>query len=157
MSMENLGFPRIYSFKKDLFMFVNILKNGIKINKLYIDVPYKSYFIQILEFLIDYGYIYKYEILVLDLKKRNMLKNTSQYRYLRIYLKYWKQTSIIHFIKHPGSSIKNLNIFANYCILKQMVLKTRLIIVSTSYGIKAFTSHNIHRYTYGGVILLLIS
>lgn len=143
------------NYKKDLFIFVSLLKNGIKINKPYVDIPFKMYFIPLLEILIDYGFIYKYEILVYE-KKQMLFDPFSQYKFVRVFIKYWKQSSLIYAISHPGHKIKNYNIFVKYCDLKHLVLKSRLLIVSTSFGIKAFTSQNIHKYSYGGVLLLTI-
>lgn len=153
--MNLLVVSKHVNYKKDLFVFVNLLKNGITINKPYIDVPFKMYFTPILEILIDYGFIYKYEVLVYD-RKQLLFDQFSQYKFVRIYIKYWKHSSMIHSIIHPGNKIKKYNIFVKYCDLQQLVLASRLLIVSTSFGIKAFTSQNIGTYSYGGVLLLKI-
>lgn len=155
LKMNLLTVLRHVNYKKNLFVFVSLLKNGIQVDKPFVDVPFKRYFVPILEILIDYGFIYKYEILTYE-KKQSFFASQSYYMFVRVFIKYWKHTNVIYSIIHPGSTIKNYNIFVKYCDLKKLVLKYQLLIVSTPYGIKAVTSHNIHKLSCGGVLLLKI-
>lgn len=128
--------------------FLTIVRNGLKIKKVHVDVPYSKIIEKILVIFKENQYIEDFKVIEFSVEKKSL----SKYKLFRVYLKYLHEESAIvnlRRVSRPG-----LRFYVNKDKIPLVLRGQGLAVISTSKGI--LTDKEARTQKIGGEVICYI-